>query len=157
MKKSSGALITYDKKVLMLLRDDNPEIPDPNCWQLIGGYLEENETPIEALMREVKEESNLQISEYKASEIGKFIIPEKLEYSLYWIKLSEDKIKDIKLGNEGQEVGFFSVEELNEMKLGAIVSDYFQKFKDGLKNVVENEIIDRELLGFDENGLHIIK
>jgi 8-oxo-dGTP diphosphatase len=157
MKKSSGALIIYNKKVLMLLRDNNLEIPDPNCWQLIGGYLEENETPIEALIREVKEESNLQISEYEVGEIGKFVVPEKLEYSLYWIKLSEDKIKDIKLGNEGQRVGFFSVEELNEMKLGAIVSDYFQKFKDGLKNIVENEIIDRELLGFDENGLHIIK
>ncbi|NCA93647.1 NUDIX domain-containing protein [bacterium] len=157
MRKSSGALITYDKKVLMLLRDNNPGIPDPNCWQLIGGYLEENETPIEALIREVREESNLRISEYEAIEIGKFIIPEKLEYFFYWVKLSEDKLKDIKLGNEGQKVGFFSVEELSEMKLGEIVSVYFQKFKDGLKNIVENEIIDKGLLGFDENGLYVIK
>ncbi|MEF3692536.1 MAG: NUDIX domain-containing protein [Candidatus Moraniibacteriota bacterium] len=157
MKKSSGALITYNKKVLMLLRDNNPRIPDPNCWQLIGGYLEANETPTEALIREVKEESNLQISEDEIKEIGKIIIPDKLEHSLYWIKLSEDKIKDIKLGNEGQKIGFFSMEELSEMRLGIIVFSYFQKFKDGFKNIVENENLDRGLLGFDENGLHIIK
>jgi len=157
MKKSSGALIVYNKKVLMLLRDNNPKIPDPNCWQLIGGYLEANETPIEALIREVNEESNLQITKNEPIEIGKIIVPEKQEYSLYWIKLSEEKVKDIKLGNEGQKIDFFSIEELDRMNLGPIVFGYFQKFKEGLKNIVENETLDKRLLGFDDNGLYNIK
>ena len=157
MKKSSGALITYSKKMLMLLRDNNPNIPDHDCWQLIGGYSEANEAPIETLIREVKEESSLQIKKDVPIEIGKIIIPEKQEYFLYWIKLSEEKIKDIKLGNEGQKIDFFSVEELSKINLGPALLNYLQKFKEGLKNIVENETLDKRALGFNEDGAYIIK
>lgn len=157
MKKSSGALITYNKKVLMLLRDNNPEILNPNCWQLIGGNLEANETPIEALIREIKEESNLQIPKNDPIEIGRIIVPGKQEYFFYWIKLSGEKIKDIKLGNEGQKIDFFSIKELDKMNLGPNFFSYFQEFKEGLKNIVENETLNKGSLGFDENGLYSIK
>ena len=157
MKKSAGALITYDKKVLMLLRDNDPNIPDPDCWQLIGGNLEVNETPIEALIREIEEESNLKISKDEPIKIGEIIVPEKQQYFLYWIKLSEEKIEDIKLGNEGQKIDFFSIQELDKMNLGPLVYNYLQKFKEGLRSIVENETLDKRALGFDEDGLYVIK
>ncbi|MFW5884778.1 MAG: NUDIX domain-containing protein [Patescibacteria group bacterium] len=157
MRQSAGALITYGKKVLVLLRDDIPEIPDPGCWQLIGGYLEPNETPLEALIREIKEEANLQISKDEPIEIGRVVLFGKQEYFLYWIKLPESKIKNIKLGNEGQRIGFFSIDELEKMKLGSIVSGYLQEFKEGLRNIVEKERLNKSSLGFGEGGIIEIK
>lgn len=44
-------------RVLMLQRSD-----DPNFWQSITGSLEENEKPLETVIREVREEIGLEIS-----------------------------------------------------------------------------------------------
>jgi 8-oxo-dGTP pyrophosphatase MutT (NUDIX family) len=41
---------------LFVLRDDSPEIAEPNTWSLIGGGKEEGETPEEAIRREAWEE-----------------------------------------------------------------------------------------------------
>lgn len=157
MRKSAGAFIIHNNKLLMLLRDNNPHISDPDCWQLIGGQSEEGETSMEALIREIKEEINLQITKEEVTEIGKIIVPQKQEYSLFWIKLVEDQIKDIKLGDEGQKVDFLSVSELAKAKMGTNLSNYFREYKNGLRNIIENGILDKKALGFDENGIHYIQ
>jgi len=53
---STCLLFDNDDKLLVYLRDDNPAIPYPNCWDLFGGIVEDGETPEQALVREVKEE-----------------------------------------------------------------------------------------------------
>lgn len=65
MKKIAAIILENDKRELLLyLRDNKPEIPFPNHWDLIGGHLEDGETPGEALLREVKEELNIDLKEY---------------------------------------------------------------------------------------------
>jgi 8-oxo-dGTP diphosphatase len=49
-------LFDRDRKLLIYLRDDKPDIPFPNHWDFFGGHVEEDETPEHALLREVKEE-----------------------------------------------------------------------------------------------------
>ena len=46
---------------MIYLRDDKPEIPFPNHWDLFGGHLEAGETPEQALVREVKEELGIEL------------------------------------------------------------------------------------------------
>jgi 8-oxo-dGTP diphosphatase len=53
----SGRLIIY-------LRDDKPEIPYPNHWDLIGGHVEAGETPEQALVRETKEEIGFDLRQW---------------------------------------------------------------------------------------------
>jgi 8-oxo-dGTP diphosphatase len=156
IKKGAGAIITYDKKILMLLRDNKPEIPDPGCWQLIGGDSEKNETPEITLIREVKEETNIQIRKNQASEIGKIIVPGKLEYFLFWVRLSKNDLGNIELGNEGQSLEFLSIDNLEKIKMGKNLSNYFKKYFDGIKKLVGEEILDKKLLGFDEDGAIIL-
>ena len=65
MKKIAAIILENDKgDILLYLRDNKPGIPFPNYWDLIGGHVEEGETPDQALVREVKEELNIDLKEY---------------------------------------------------------------------------------------------
>jgi 8-oxo-dGTP diphosphatase len=65
MIKIAAIILENDKgEFLLALRDNKPGIPFPNHWDLIGGHVEEGETPEEALVREVKEELDIDIKEY---------------------------------------------------------------------------------------------
>ena len=55
MKEIASIILENDKgEFLLYLRDNKPDIPFPGYWDLIGGHVEEGETPEEALIREVK-------------------------------------------------------------------------------------------------------
>ena len=36
---SSTSILVHNNKILLILRDDKPEIPEPNTWQLPGEGL----------------------------------------------------------------------------------------------------------------------
>lgn len=52
-------LITASDEVIAMQRDDTPTIRDPGCIGIFGGRAEGGENPIEAALRELKEETNL--------------------------------------------------------------------------------------------------
>ena len=55
-----GAIIeNNNNEIFCALR--SPEMTLPNYWEFPGGKVEENETPQEALAREIKEEFNCEI------------------------------------------------------------------------------------------------
>jgi 8-oxo-dGTP diphosphatase len=53
LRDSAFAIILHSNQVLLV------KARDKNNWQLPGGRLESGETPVEALLREVKEETGL--------------------------------------------------------------------------------------------------
>ena len=62
-KLFSGAklAVLLGSDVLTLLRDDKPDIPFPNLWDLAGGGREGNESPIACAQRECFEEFGLRV------------------------------------------------------------------------------------------------
>lgn len=48
-------------EVLLCLRDDSDSIPFPNCWDLLGGSVEPDESVEEAIAREISEEIEFKI------------------------------------------------------------------------------------------------
>ena len=65
MKKIAQIILENDNgEFLLYLRDGKPGIPFPYHWDLIGGHVEEGETPEEALIREVKEEIDFDLKDY---------------------------------------------------------------------------------------------
>jgi ADP-ribose pyrophosphatase YjhB (NUDIX family) len=92
-----------DGKILLLKRSVEPF---KGCWHLVGGHVEENETLKEALRREFKEETNLDI------DVGD-IIDGRIEKTSDRIKIivtfkvtsAQGKIK---LNPESEEYGWFA-------------------------------------------------
>lgn len=115
--KSSFALIIHNKKLLLLLRDNIPTIPEPNKWTLIGGRVEDGETYEEALIREIKEETNISIKLGEAKYLGKVNSKFDEDIAMYLIYVSDKQIQDMELGDEGQDVKFFSIDELKDISL----------------------------------------
>lgn len=58
-KRVTGAIIRKDGKILIAQRAADDECP--LMWEFPGGKIEEGETPEECIVREIKEELNLDI------------------------------------------------------------------------------------------------
>ncbi len=51
-------------ELLLYKRDNKPGIPFPGYWDLIGGHVEDGETPEQALVREIKEELDIELTDF---------------------------------------------------------------------------------------------
>lgn len=56
------AAILIGGRLLITLRDDRPDIPCPNMWDLPGGGREGDETPEACMIRETREEVGLDMT-----------------------------------------------------------------------------------------------
>jgi ADP-ribose pyrophosphatase YjhB (NUDIX family) len=62
---SVDALVIVAGQVLVTRRSDAPEVSNPLKWCLPCGFMEWNETPLNACMRELCEETGIDIRELK--------------------------------------------------------------------------------------------
>ncbi len=115
MTKVSAALVFHNDKILLFHRDNIPTIKDPDCWDILGGHREEEETPEETLRRELQEEIGINPSQLVF--LKDITDTWGSETSLFRVELTDQEASDIKLGDEGQGVEFFSLEELPGLKL----------------------------------------
>lgn len=100
-------LIEKNKEFLLLKRSDN------GLYGLPGGGVEENETPNDALIREIKEEMGVFIPNFK--------LLKKYPYNssflcVYYFKSSDFDENTIVLNNEHTEFNFFSYFEVLNLK-----------------------------------------
>jgi 8-oxo-dGTP diphosphatase len=61
---SQVLLFDRNNRLIVYLRDDNPDIPFPNHWDFFGGHLEADEGPEQALVREVREELGIELERW---------------------------------------------------------------------------------------------
>ena len=129
MKQIAAIILENDKgEILLYLRDNKPDIPFPNYWDLIGGHVEEGETPEEALVREVKEELDIDLTDYtfyKKYECLSGDAYENIKY-IYSGKINLP-IEEVTL-LEGVRPQYFSKAEIPNVRfaniLKSIVMDY---------------------------------
>ena len=65
---SACAIIDSNDKILITSREHKDDFS--NCWEFPGGKIEKNETPEECLIRELKEEINIDVSKKCIAPIG---------------------------------------------------------------------------------------
>lgn len=117
--------INQSRQILLFLRDDTPEIPYPNMWDVPGGHVEKNETPEECIVREMEEEMGLTLKGFHPFSVTEF--PDRIEH-MFWKRIQLD-IKKIQL-TEGQRLRWFSREEIERTELACGFNGILASFFD---------------------------
>ncbi|MBT3755364.1 MAG: NUDIX domain-containing protein [Candidatus Cloacimonetes bacterium] len=130
MKRLGASIIFVNdqQKILLFLRDDKVGLPYPNMWDVPGGHVETSETPSDCIVREMKEEMNIDLHDFQLFCKKEF--DDRIEYT-YW-KQTNLEISEIEL-MEGQRLKWFSRGEAAQTKLAygfnEIVERFFNKYK----------------------------
>ncbi|MBU1110978.1 NUDIX domain-containing protein [Patescibacteria group bacterium] len=104
-------LVNKDNKVLLQLRD--AQHSHSGSWSLFGGHIDEGETPADALIREIKEELNHELTNFQF--IKKTMVDTFGE--VYWYQgIMNVGLSELTL-IEGDDFNFFTYGELSKLKI----------------------------------------
>ncbi|MEK6647727.1 MAG: NUDIX domain-containing protein [Actinomycetota bacterium] len=125
--RGAVALVTNELgEFLLNLRDDKPEIPHPNLWSLLGGGCEDDEDPLQTVLREVYEEAELTAE--KADPLCRVVDIEGSQGLITVFRIATTaRLTDLQL-HEGQELRFFSLRQTYEIPVVLLVRDILNQF-----------------------------
>ena len=128
----ANAIIKYNEKILLEKRKDC------DLWGLVGGGVKRQETPLDAIVREVREELGIRISKDCFKKLGVYGEPGRIaayQDGSIWrmvvvvFQLEFESEPDIVISNESSDMRFFSKEQLSDIEIvvthSDIVEDWF--------------------------------
>ena len=95
------------EEILVILRDDRPDISYPGHWDLPGGGREAGETPEACILRETAEEVSLMVPPAKLVRVDRYERPSGLCW-FFAAHLNSAQVRHVRLGNEGQRWALMS-------------------------------------------------
>ncbi len=125
MKPAGTSLLIINdaEQILLLLRDDIPEIPYPNMWDIPGGHVEPGESPDQCIAREIQEEMGLDIGQPDLFLVTEFA--DRTEHT-FWLRRNLD-IDEIHL-TEGQRLQWFSEADVAGTELACQFNQVVEEF-----------------------------
>jgi len=88
-------------------KSEKPDIPDPNKWNLLGGHINEDESPDDCITRELLEKIEYDLVDPSVFHV--FNMPDRLEFT--YTCTENFGISKMPL-HEGLELRWFSEDEL---------------------------------------------
>lgn len=113
-----GCFIQRYNEILLLKRASHKA--EGNTWGIPGGKVESSETPLQAILREVKEETGILIDSEKAKDIGTnylYLSNKRVAFHMYHLWLNKDKPEIILSADEHVDYRWVSVETALQMDL----------------------------------------
>lgn len=139
-KNGSKVLIMSSDKILLFHRDNIPTIPSPNSWQLVGGGIEDEETPELALVREVKEEACYDLIDFKFIAKIKGQLGEDVWVYVAFVEKEEENKFSLGPG-EGQEIDWFTVDEALRINLSAGTRILLSKYRKLVEEMMKTRMV----------------
>lgn len=119
---TSGAVVLDEQKRVLLKKDPN------RGWELPGGIVEENENIKKAVVREVKEETGINIDIVKFCGVSQEL--KRNICNMWWLGIPINGV--LKTSKESLDVGFFTIDEaLNLIR--------YEDFKEELLICIEKD------------------
>lgn len=123
------AIITYKGKILMGKKPKDKG-PYPNTWHLPGGKVEEDERILDAVKREIKEETGLYVINLVRVGFDDDIEPSKTGELIHYIFLiykCESKQLEVRSGDDIVELEWFDKADLKGLPLTRPSEKYFKE------------------------------
>ncbi len=123
------AIIQRDDGKILLLQRNSTTGFYPNVWEFPGGKLDFGEEMEEAVIREVREESNLTVKVNELIYISPFLMDEETEFVVmcyYCEPISLDY--EVKISREHQKFKWVEPEKLKDELAPAVLND-LEKYK----------------------------
>lgn len=111
MNKVVAAVILNESgQILLQLRDQKVEIRSPGKWSLPGGFIKPAESSLQAVKREIYEETNLELKNpfFFATLIDVFEDLPYVSIDFYFDRIKSPYYLEV---NEGQELKFYDLSE----------------------------------------------
>lgn len=111
----SGAIIRKNNKFLFGKRVKSKSWA-PGCWDFVGGKAKNNETPVEACIRETLEETGICIK--SAHLVRRMEVAESegsFQYYIFLVTKYSGQVKNV--SNEHTKLKWFTAKELTNKKL----------------------------------------
>lgn len=128
----ANAIITCNGRILLEKRRDC------DIWGLVGGGVKKQETPLQAIVREVHEELGLRVQPDRFQKLSVYGEPGRIaayQDGSIWrmvvvvFQLNLQTEPDLRISSESQELRFFTKDELKEIEIvvthSDIVEDWF--------------------------------
>ena len=124
-------LIDNQRKVLLQYRDKNNRW-NQNTWSEFGGQIEKNETPEEAVKRELKEEIGIELTNLKFFKKYRIQKEKGIYEAFFYVASLNTSINTLKSRQrEGKNVEFFTFQETQNLKLAnytkKALRDFFEQ------------------------------
>lgn len=131
------AFVEKNGKVLILKRSDKEKFL-PEYYELPGGKIEFGETPEDALKREIKEETNLEITVINPFSTFSYVSDNNKRHTIdiqFITKLASD-IRNIKLSKEHVKYSWITAGEIKDYKISVKMKEALKK---GFKFISKNK------------------
>ena len=129
MKKPYGltmrSVIKNEEGKILVLRRHPKSKTQPHKWELPGGKIEKGEFFDEALIREVKEETNLNVKVGDFCEAVQDDYPHKRTVQL--IMYSKDITGDVEISDEHDDWKWASVDEIKSLDITSSLEKIIKK------------------------------
>ena len=116
--------------ILLMLRDDRPDLRSANRWATIGGHVEPDETPLQAAWREIEEETGRRPAELVSAGFADGISPgpPRVGYRNYLYGAAVSWTLDDVILGEGQAMDWFTPEAALAARLAVSIAPGIAQF-----------------------------
>lgn len=127
LKLGAGVLVVHEGRLLLLKRAHHPW---KGAWNLPAGYVEVDESPEQAAMREVREETGLEVALDRL--LGNYFFDDDPRGNgLLAVFLGRPVSGELTVTDETAEYGYFSPDELPDPLCGAAHDQLILSWADG--------------------------
>ena len=138
MIETTLCYLEQDGKYLMLYRNKKKQDPNAGKWIGVGGKLEPGETPDECLVREVREETGLELTEY-AYRGRVYFLPDTWEHEIMHLYTATGFCGKIKEDCPEGELRWIPIDEIPDLPLWEGDRYFLEELRKGTE-VMEMEL-----------------
>ena len=109
--------IQKDGKTLMLYRNKKKKDINKNKWIGLGGKFEPGESPEECLLREVKEEAGVMLTNYRLRGIVTFVMVDDESEPIYMFIYTADSYEGVVGTCDEGELQWVDTDKIEELEL----------------------------------------